>query len=651
MDQLKAVPYVDVTGDLAQARPGDRRRRHACRSRWTSGCRPRRHDGAARRRAGVARDSCASCGRRRARSRPDRGRRSAGGTAGRRRRSSTSCARTSACACLSARIALLTRDDASFQADLRRRRRWVGSISTHARSRCRRCSATLKQLAATPMAAEMPDLTRSLEALRVLRPPRERARGRAPARAPARTRCDRARSVLVPAARRRRGRRRAAVQAHRRLRAVRRAALPRRAVAESFIVLRWSLAFVGGLRADPAAVAHSRDCRRRCATCPQATAGRSAPATKQDAAVVALLEGRYGKARQFAEEALAIPHSSGLAGADRRARGARDARLRGRAAIARAPDAQAASLAVPRLMLDAEMKLERGARARRWRRCRARRTRRARTPRRCDSSCARCRAAGRHAEIPRAGRSARQAQGLRPRSRASCCAPARMRKRCSGSRTTPAGLRAYWSKVADARPACIPKVARAAARSFLALGGDREAAEILAREPRARLGPGARPALRRMPHAPTRRGSSRPAERWLTTHNQDAALLYALGRPVRARAALGQGADVSRGEPRARRRLARPRRAGRAARDASAGTTRRMRISPRRSSSRWPSSSRPSRDPRNRRSARLSRSRCPDFGLGGVGEAVGEEFLRRQTARVGERRRARRRSSPAPPHA
>ncbi len=33
---------------------------------------------------------------------------------------------------------------------------------------------------------------------------------------------------------------------------------------------------------------------------------------RQDAATVALLEGRYGKARQFAEEALAIPHSGGL---------------------------------------------------------------------------------------------------------------------------------------------------------------------------------------------------------------------------------------------------------------------------------------------------------------------------------------------------
>src|SRR5206468_4076208 len=34
--------------------------------------------------------------------------------------------------------------------------------------------------------------------------------------------------------------------------------------------------------------------------------------SKHNAAVVALLEGRYGKARQFAEEALAVPRSSGL---------------------------------------------------------------------------------------------------------------------------------------------------------------------------------------------------------------------------------------------------------------------------------------------------------------------------------------------------
>jgi HemY protein len=81
---------------------------------------------------------------------------------------------------------------------------------------------------------------------------------------------------------------------------------------------------------------------------------------KQDAAMVALLEGRYGRARQHAEEALAIPRSSGLA-ALLGARAAIDGRefAAAEAMLAR-PDAQVKSLAVPRLMLEAELKLEQG---------------------------------------------------------------------------------------------------------------------------------------------------------------------------------------------------------------------------------------------------------------------------------------------------
>ena len=81
---------------------------------------------------------------------------------------------------------------------------------------------------------------------------------------------------------------------------------------------------------------------------------------KQDAAVVALLEGRFGRARQFAEEALAIPESSGLSAL----LGARAAITTREFAAAEAllarPDAAVPSLAVPRLMLEAEMKLEQG---------------------------------------------------------------------------------------------------------------------------------------------------------------------------------------------------------------------------------------------------------------------------------------------------
>ncbi|HEV2040329.1 MAG TPA: heme biosynthesis HemY N-terminal domain-containing protein, partial [Casimicrobiaceae bacterium] len=81
---------------------------------------------------------------------------------------------------------------------------------------------------------------------------------------------------------------------------------------------------------------------------------------KQDGAVVALLEGRYGKARQQAEEALAIPGSSGL-NAIIAARAALDVRdFDGVESLLNRSDAQASSLAVPRLMLSAESALEQG---------------------------------------------------------------------------------------------------------------------------------------------------------------------------------------------------------------------------------------------------------------------------------------------------
>jgi HemY protein len=80
--------------------------------------------------------------------------------------------------------------------------------------------------------------------------------------------------------------------------------------------------------------------------------------SKQDAALIGLLEGRYGRARQAAEEALAIPHSSGLAALI----GARAALemhdFAGVAALLTRPDVQVASLRVPRLMLEAELALE-----------------------------------------------------------------------------------------------------------------------------------------------------------------------------------------------------------------------------------------------------------------------------------------------------
>lgn len=80
---------------------------------------------------------------------------------------------------LSARIALLNRDDPSFKGDLGAAESWLSLyFDTRAKS-VRTVQATVKQLAATPMGGDMPDLTGSLEALRVLRLAQERGPARA----------------------------------------------------------------------------------------------------------------------------------------------------------------------------------------------------------------------------------------------------------------------------------------------------------------------------------------------------------------------------------------------------------------------------------------------------------------------------------------
>src|SRR5262249_47537256 len=87
---------------------------------------------------------------------------------------------------------------------------------------------------------------------------------------------------------------------------------------------------------------------------------RESARTKQDAAILALLEGRYGKAQQVAQEALALPYSSGLA-ALIAARAAIDVRQFDKAeSFLSRSEAQPKSLAVPRLTLSAESALEQG---------------------------------------------------------------------------------------------------------------------------------------------------------------------------------------------------------------------------------------------------------------------------------------------------
>jgi len=248
---------------------------------------------------------------------------------------------------------------------------------------------------------------------------------------------------------------------------------------------------------------------------------------RQDAAVVALIEGRDGKARQFAEEALAIPESSPVAALI----GARAAlEMRDYDDVVRLlaqPEAQLASLAVPRLMLEAELAIERGqptealARLGELRKEAGLHTAALRLEMRALML------AGRHAEIPplieqlakRKVYDAAQAAALRATAHADT-----LRELANDA----GALRAYFNRL-SAADRTQPRVARSAARSFLVLGGDREAADALARSlEREWQAESVLLYAECNPADPTRQLET--AESWLAEHSQDASLLYALGR-------------------------------------------------------------------------------------------------------------------------
>jgi HemY protein len=283
----------------------------------------------------------------------------------------------------------------------------------------------------------------------------------------------------------------------------------------AFLALYGVVRFAARLRALPREVREHRRVQ-------QAERARA----RQDAAVIGLLEGRYGKARQAAEEALAIPRSSGLA-ALIGARAAMETRdFDGASALLARPDAQVPSLAVPRLMLEAEMALERGqatdalARLAELRKEAGLHTAALRLEMRALT------AAGRPAEIPALvdqlvkRKVYDAAQGEQIRAGAHAEALAALSHDASG-------LRDYWGRLPEAERV-HPAVARAAARSFVALGGDREAAEIVARS----LERSWDSSLVEL-YAECAADAARQletAERWLASHNHDAALLFALGR-------------------------------------------------------------------------------------------------------------------------
>jgi HemY protein len=248
---------------------------------------------------------------------------------------------------------------------------------------------------------------------------------------------------------------------------------------------------------------------------------------KQDAALVGLLEGRYGRARQAADEALAIPHSSGLA-ALIGARAAIETRdFAGAEILLARPDVQVASLRVPRLMLEAELALERGhaaealARLAELKRDAGAHTAALRLEMRTLTQ------AGRHAEVPalvdqlekRKVYDAAQADLLR------AAAHAEALHALSGDA---AGLRAYWNRLAES-DRLLPRIAAAAAQSFLSRGGDREAADIVVRSLERHWDP-ALVLIYAECKLPDATRQLEVAERWLAQHGQDATLLFALGR-------------------------------------------------------------------------------------------------------------------------
>jgi len=246
----------------------------------------------------------------------------------------------------------------------------------------------------------------------------------------------------------------------------------------------------------------------------------------QDAAIVALLEGRYGKAQQRALEALAIPGSSGL-NAIIGARAAIDVRQFDAAEVLlNRPDAQVTSLAVPRLMLLAEIALEHGQPQRALdilrdlRREAGMHTAALRLELRCLQAARRWADVAPLLEqlVKRKVFDSAQAELVRVTAQS---------EQLKALAHDAAGLREYWNRLPDAAKR-HPKVARAAAKSFLQLGGDREAVDILAESLEREWNSELIELYGECRPADASRQLER-AERWLLRHNQDPVLLRVLG--------------------------------------------------------------------------------------------------------------------------
>jgi len=248
---------------------------------------------------------------------------------------------------------------------------------------------------------------------------------------------------------------------------------------------------------------------------------------KQDAAVVALLEGRYGKARQHAQEALAIPGSSAL-NALIAARAAIDVRdFEAAERLLAGSEAQAQSLAVPRLMLSAEIALEQGQPPEALRILQALRKEAGLHTAALRLELRALQSARRWAEVPPLLEQLVKRKVFAP-AQAEQARVTAYSEQLKVLEYDAVGLRDYWSHLPESIR-LHPMVARAGARSFLQLGGDRDAADILA----ASLGHEWDSDLVELYgdcHLADVSRQLEQAERWLATHNHDAVLLRVLGQ-------------------------------------------------------------------------------------------------------------------------
>lgn len=248
---------------------------------------------------------------------------------------------------------------------------------------------------------------------------------------------------------------------------------------------------------------------------------------RQDAALVALLEGRYNRARELAEEALALPRSGGLP-ALLGARAALDMRDFATAAtlLARS-DARVTSLAVPRLMLEAELALEQGQAGEALARLDELKREAGAHTAALRLSLRTLNAAGRSAEVPGVVDQLVR-RGVYDADQGALLRASAQGERLASLALDAAGLRDAWNRMPEA-DRLHPRVARAAAASFARLGGDREAVDILTRSLERHWDPALVALFGECRPADVAR-QLEVAEGWLAAHRDDAVLLATLGR-------------------------------------------------------------------------------------------------------------------------